>query len=182
MIIKHRHFDARKDNHDDGIWTIKVKQTFTKYPDETRTRDEPDNEAFGQSLSTVNNKVDWSKMLTDDMVVNESVQDIATIPDHAFTAGNQMEAEPTLSSNDISEETEPSYEDLLYEEAEEKRNETPDYNQNTRHEQETLLTAEERRNIMGRFPRSGFVVHDIRDHENYHKGYRFYPGVSSLLS
>ncbi|PNF18820.1 hypothetical protein B7P43_G01677 [Cryptotermes secundus] len=179
MIIEHRHFDTRKDNHDDGIWTIKVKHTFTKYPDETSIR-EPENEAFGQSLSTTSNKIDKSKILTDDMVVNDSAQDIATIPDHTFVGGDRTEAKPTLSSNDISEETEPSYEDPLPEEAEVKRNETPDYNQNTRDEQEKFMTAEERSDVMRRFLRSGFIAHDITEHEKYHKGYRFYPGIGWL--
>jgi hypothetical protein len=153
MIIEHRHFDARQDNRDGGTWTIKVKHTFTKYPDETSIR-EPDNEAFGQRLWKISDKSDNSKTLRDDIV-----------------AGNRTEAEPTLSSNDISEEIEPSYE------AEETRND----NQNTRHEQETLATAEERTDIMGRYTRSQFIAH-ITEHENYHKGYRFYPGVSSLPS
>lgn len=179
MIIEHRHFDTRKDNNDHGTWTIKVKHTFTKYPDETNIR-EPDTEVFGQSLSTISNIIDNSKILTDNMVVNESIQDTATTPDHTFIAGIRTEAEPTLSSNDISEETEPSYEDPLYEETEEKQIETPHYNQNTRHEEEMLMTAEERRDIMGRYPRSGFIVHDIMEHENYHKGYRFYPGIGWL--
>jgi uncharacterized damage-inducible protein DinB len=181
MIIEHRHFDNTKGNHDDGTWTIKVKHTFTKHPEETNIRD-PDNEAFGQSLSTISNIIDNSEMLTDNMVVNESIQDTATLPDHTFIAGIRMEAEPTLPSNDISEETEPSYDDQLYQEREEKRIETADYNQNTRHEQEMLMTVEERGDIMGRYPRSGFIVHDVMEHENYHKGYRYYPGVSSLLS
>jgi hypothetical protein len=181
MIIEHRHFNNTKGNHDHGTWTIKVKHTFAKHPDETNIR-EADNEAFGQSLSTISNILDNSKMLTDNMLVNESIQDTATISNHTFIAGIRKEAEPKLSSNDISEETEPSYEVPLYEETDEKRIETPDYHQNTRHEQEALITAEERRDIMGRYPRSGFIVHDVTEHENYHKGYRFYPGVSSLLS
>jgi hypothetical protein len=177
MTLEHRHFGTREDNHDDGTWSIKVKHTFTKYPDEPSIL-EDDNEAFGQIVSTINN----SDMLTDDMVVNEPNQDAVNIPDHNFIAGIRVEAEPTLSSNDISEETEPSYADPLYEGTDGKWTLTRDYNQTTRDEQETLMTAEERRDIMRRYPRSGFIAHYTTEHENYHKGYRFYSGVRSLLS
>jgi uncharacterized damage-inducible protein DinB len=169
--------DKTKDNHEGGTWTIKIKHTFTIYRDKTSIRG-PDNKTFGQIISTI----DKSSTITDDIEANESIKDVVTTPDHTFIAGIRVNAEPTLSSNDISEETEPSYENPLYEEIERRRSETADSNQNARDEQETLMAAEERRNIMERYPRSGFLVHDIMEHENYHKGYRFYSGVSLLLS
>jgi hypothetical protein len=177
MTIEHIHFDTRKDNHNDGTWTMKIKRTFTKYPEESSII-EHDKEAFGQVVTTISN----NNMITDDAVANEPIQDSASIPDHTFIAGVRVEAEPTLTSNDISEEAEPSYGDLLYEQREGKRTESRDYSQNRRDEEETVMTAERRRDVMWRYPRSRFIMHYSTEHENYHKGYRFYSGVSPLIS
>jgi hypothetical protein len=161
MTIEHRYFDTREDNHAEGTWSIKVKHTFTNYPDE-RSSPEDDNEAFGQIVSTINN------------TNIEPNRDAVDMPDHNFIAGIRVEAEPTLPSNDFSEEREPSYGYPLYE-----GTLTPD-NRTTRDEQETLMAAEERRDTR-RYPRSGIIAHYTTEHENYHRGYRFYSGVSSLL-
>jgi hypothetical protein len=180
MLIEHWHFNTTTydQDGDDSTWTIKVKHSSTVYQDITTTHN-PNSEAFGQLVSTISKLTD-KNMVRHDVVGNKGINGANSREDELFNAGSEMGLPPTLSNKDISEETEQHNDDPLYKETEEKRNETPDETDNKRNEKLKLTKAEEQRKIMDRYPRSRSVVHDIMQHENHRKGYRFYYGVSSL--
>jgi hypothetical protein len=180
MLIEHWHFDTTTNDQDgeDSTWTIKVKHSSTVYQDITTTHN-PSSEAFGQLVSTISKLTD-KNMVRHDVVGNKRINGANSREDGPFNAGSEMGAAPTLSNKDISEETELHNDDPLYKATEEKRNETPDETDNKRNEKQKLTKVEEERKIMDRYPRSRSVVHDIMQHENHRKGYRFYYEVSSL--
>lgn len=180
MLIEHWHYDTTTYDQDgeDSTWTIKVKHSSTVYQDITTTHN-PNSEAFGQLVSTISKLTD-KNMVRHDVVGNKRINGASITEDGPFNAGSEMGAAPTLSNKDISEETELHNEDPLYEATEGKRNETPDETDNKGKEKHKLTKAEEERKIMDRYPRSRSVVHDIMQHENNRKGYRFYYGVSLL--
>ena len=179
MLIEHWHFDTITYDQDgeDSTWTIKVKHSSTVYQDITTTHN-PNSEAFGQLVSTISKLTD--DMVRHDIVDNKRINGANSREDEPFNAGSEMGAAPTLSNKDISEETERHNDDPLYKATEEKRNERPDETDNKRKEKHKFTKTEEERKIMDGYPRSRSVVHDIMQHENRRKGYRFYSGVSSL--
>lgn len=182
MIIEHQHFDTTKDEkyNDDSTWTIKVKHTSTVYQDEKNTH-EADSEAFGQLESTISKLTDNYTLMRD--TVDKPIKDAASTDDRPFIAGIQVDAGPTLLSKDTYEQTEllnDNDDDPLYKATEGRQNKTPDDTKNNTNEQEKLTNAGEETKIADRYPRSRSHVQDIMQKENYHKGYRFYYGVSKL--
>jgi len=180
MLIEHWHFDTTTYDQDgeDSTWTIKVKHSSTVYQDITTTHN-PNSEAFGQLVSTISKLTD-KNMVRHEVVGNKRINGANSREDRPFDAGSEMGAAPTLSNKDISEETELHNDDSLYKATEEKLNETPDEREKKRKEKRKLTKAEEERKVMDSYPQSRSVVHDVMQHENHRKGYRFYYGVSSL--
>jgi hypothetical protein len=181
MLIEHWHFDTTTYDQDgeDSTWTIKVKHSSTVYQDTSiTTTHNPNSEAFGQLMSTISKLTD-KNMVRHDVMGNKRINGASSREDGPFSAGSEMGAVSTLSNKDISEETELHNDDPLYKATEERRNETPD-EIDKRNEKHKLTKAEEERTIMDRYTPSRSVVHDILQHENHRKGYRFYYGVSSL--
>jgi len=180
MLIEHWHFDTTTYDQDgeDSTWTIKVKHSSTVYQDITTTHN-PNSEAFGQLVSTISKLTD-KNMARHDVVGNKRINGASSREDGPFDASSEMGAAPTLFNKDISEETEQHNDDSLYKTTEEKLNETPDEREKKRKGKRKLTKAEEERKVMDSYPQSRSVVHDVTQHENHRKGYRFYYGVSSL--
>jgi hypothetical protein len=182
MLIEHWHFDTITYDQDgeDSIWRIKVKHSSTVYQDTSITTiHNPNSEAFGQLVTTVSKLTD-KNVVRHDVVGNKRTNDASSGEHGPFNDGSELGAAPTLSNKDVSEETEQHNDDALYKAIEKRRNEEPDETDNKRNEKNKLTKAEEERKIMDRYSRSRSVVHDIMQHENRRKGYRFYSGVSSL--
>jgi hypothetical protein len=180
MLIEHWHYDTITYDQDgeDSTWTIKVKHSSTVYQDITTTQN-PNSEAFGQLVSTVSKLTD-KNTVRHNVVGNKRINGVSSREDEPFNVGSETGAAPTLSNKDVSEGTELHNDDPLYKATEERRNETPDETDNKRNEEYMLTKAEEERKIMDWYPRSRSDVHDIMQHENHRKGYKYYYGVSSL--
>jgi len=180
MLIEHWHHDTITYDLDgeDSTWTIKVKHSSTVYQDITTTHN-PNSEAFGQLVSTIGKLTD-ENMVSDDVVGNKRINGANNRDDGPFNAGSEIGAAPILSNEDISEETEQYNDDSLYKAIEEQRNEAPNEKDKKRNEKHNLANAEEERKIMDSYPHSSSVAHDVLQHENHRKGYRFYYGVSLL--
>jgi hypothetical protein len=179
MLIEHRHFDTTKYDHNGkgSTWTIKVKHTYAVYQDKTNIHVR-DSEAFGQLESTISKLTDKNTLMRDS-VVKKTINGANSTKEGPFIAGIQVDAAATLPDEDISEETEVHNDDPLYEATKGRRNQTRDETGNKSNEQHK---AGEGRKIMDRYPRSRSILHDVTQHENYRKGYRFYYGVSSLTT
>lgn len=172
MTIEHRHFKTTKDIHDkEGTWTIKVRHTFTACQDAVNNSKQSDIQTSEQLATAISNPFDNSRMLPDGIAFSEPIRNATTTTEDPTI---QVGTEFLLPSNDTSGET------VSFEEAEETRTETSDSNKSTGIEKENLMAAEERRKIMERYPRSRSLGHYTTQHINYRKGYKFYPGVSSL--
>jgi hypothetical protein len=182
MLIEHWHFDTTTYDQDgeDSTWTIKVKHSSTVYQDTSiTTTHNPNSEAFGQLVSTISKLTD-KNIVRHDVVGNKRTNGASGGEAGPFDDGSELGAALTLSNKDISEQTEQHNDDTLYKAIEKRRNETHNETDNKRNEKNKFTKAEEERKIMDRYSRSRSVVHDIMQHENHRKGYRFYYGVSSL--
>jgi hypothetical protein len=179
MLIEHWHHDTVTYDTDgeDSTWTIKVKHSSTAYQDITTTECHKSDD-FGHFMSTIS-KLTEMIMLMQDVVDNKPISGAHRTEDWPFIVGSQVDAARTLSSRDISEETEQRNDDPLYKVMERRRNETADETDNKREEKHKMAKAGKERKTMDRHPRSRSVLQDIRQHENNLKGYKFSYGVSS---